>query len=216
MNIESKYILSYYDIPELFVSTDDENLFYISLFVDAINDKARYLTRQIFIDELLNLLEKKVTILDIFNKNNSGFWYYLDTLNDSDFKMSRILFSYDIPKRYFPSKDYIGDLYSDEIIKEIYSSFEIKKINVESQEKCYTNWKGLPKINKISSRRASFPFVSSRNLKRKLSQPITVFSNTVVKIIDSNSLLDIDLFKNFTDYSYALQKQKKSNVFYIK
>ena len=182
MNIEPKYILSYYGIPELFVSTDDDNLFYISLFVDSINENARYLTRQIFVDELLNLLEKKVTILDIFNKKNNSFWYYLDTLNDCDFNMSQILFSQDIPKRYFPSKDYIGDLYSDEIIKEIYSSFEIKKINVESQEKCYTNWKGLPKINKTSSRRTSFPFVSSRNLKRKISQPITVFSNAVVEI----------------------------------
>lgn len=213
MNLEPKYILSYYDIPELFVSTDSDSLFYISLFVDSINENARYLTRQIFIDELMGLLEKKVSILDIFNKKNNSFWYYLDSLNDSDFKMSQILFSQDIPKHYFPSKDYIGDFYSDDIIKDIFSSFEIKKIAVETQEKCYTNWKGVPKINKASSRRTRFPFVSSRNLKREVLQPITVFSTAVVKIVDSNSISNIDLFQNNTDYSYDLPKLKRIRAF---
>ena len=213
MNIEPKYVLAYYDIPELFVSTDDDNLFYISLFVDTINENARYLTRPIFIDELLNLLEKKVSILDIFNKKANSFWYYLDTLDDSDFSISKIIFSHDIPKRYFPLKDYIGDFYSDEIIKDIFSSFQIKKIDVESHEKCFTNWKGAPKINKTSSRRTRFPFVSTRNLKREVVQPITVVSNAVLKIVDSYSISNFDWIQNITDYSYGLPKQKRVRAF---
>ena len=213
MNLEPKYILSYYDFPELFVSTDSDNLFYISLFVDSINENARYLTRNIFIDELLDLIEKKISILDVFNKDKDSFWYLLDSSNEFDFKISQISFSREIPKNYFPTKDYIRDFHSEEIVKEIFSTLEIRKIDFETHEKYYSNWRLLPKINKTNSSRQKFSFVSTGKFKKSRIQPITFFLDSIVNIIDSVDESDMNLIQNNKDYSYVFPKQKMISSF---
>ena len=208
MTLEPKYILSFYDIPELFVSTDADNIFYISLFVDDIKGHARYLTREILLIDLIKLLEKKLTIMDVFNKNKNCLWFYLDSLNDDDFKITKIMIKQTIPEKYFPEKNYIGNLDTKEIREKIISSFEIKEIDVKAYENNYSNWSGFPKIIMRKNESLSFSFTSRRNIEDEDSTFIKVISNSVIKVLDTINSCNIDWNQDVAEYSYVLSKQK--------
>lgn len=212
MNLQPKYILSYYDIPELFISIDSEKNYYISLFVDEIKGHARYLTRLIYTDELLQFLYKKTNIVEVFNKTRNFSWYYMDTeysntLDDFEFLISNVKSSNEVQDKYFPKKNYISEIDSEELMAELNSIFEIKEVSFQTKQIKNALWKGNPSFNRNKRNHLSFSFNSMTKITDRVYVETPFIYASAMETIDTENTINIDYLSNIPEYTYQLSKK---------
>lgn len=122
LNPES--ILIFYDIPILFLASDQFGCKYIALHVDSIDNKARYLTRPITNSSFLDLVHKRVALTTVFRDSQVSEWYYWDTKSEEDFELPREVDFRDIPHNYFPADSLFLDLdlgTNEQLIEDAYT-----------------------------------------------------------------------------------------------
>jgi hypothetical protein len=111
MNISIKpdIVLIFYDMPILFIGIDQVGTKYLTLHIDSIDGKARYICRPVAPDTIIKLVKCVIDLRTAYLDNNIDCWYLLDTQDDTGFYPPQSIAFSDIPTNYLPNAGFFLD-----------------------------------------------------------------------------------------------------------
>ncbi len=102
--LQIQQILVYYDIPEIFIATDEVDTKYLCLLVDIDKDLTKYITTPISAKRLTRFINGKEDLRNIFLVPETDNIYFFDRISES---IEAINLDKKIPEEYLPEEGFV-------------------------------------------------------------------------------------------------------------